>query len=301
MATVYSNIGENKRNTVLIMAGFIAVISFLGWFVGEYFAEGSGFFFLGLALIFSGITSFISYYNSDKIVLAISGAHQVTEAQNQPLHRLVENLAMAAGLPKPRIYIIEDTAMNAFATGRDPQHAVICFTTGILAGLEKQELEGVIAHELSHVGNYDIRLMSIVSILVGTVTLIADWFTRGVMYGGGRRRSRDSEGGGLIMIIGLVFLILSPIIATLIKLAVSRSREYLADASGSLITRNPKGLASALAKISQDPEILEAANGATAHMYISNPLKGAQGMNTLGILFSTHPPVQDRIKKLLEM
>ena len=301
MATIYTNIETNKRNTILIIAMFISVISFLGWFVGEYFAQGSGLFFLGMALIFSGISSFVSYYNSDKIVLAISGAKEVKDTDNQYLHNLVENLCIGAGLPKPRIYMIEDTAMNAFATGRDPEHAVVCVTSGIVAGLNKLELEGVIAHELSHIGNYDIRLMSIVSVLVGTVTLFADWFTRGMMYGGGRRRSRDSDSfGGILVLIGIILIILSPIIATLIQLAISRNREYLADSSAALLTRYPEGLATALKKLADDKEILEAANGATAHLYITNPLRADFGGFVSGI-FNTHPPIQDRIKRLMEM
>lgn len=295
MATIYSNISQNKRDTAIVIVLFIAVISALGWVVGEYFFEGSGITFIGFALIFSGISSFISYYNSDKIVLAISRAREVGKEEFPELHNLVENMCIASGIKNvPRIYMIEDSAMNAFATGRDPEHSVICFTSGIVQKLEKRELEGVIAHELSHVINYDIRLMSIVSILVGSIVLIADWFTRGMFYTGGRRRR---ESNGLILLIGLVFVILSPIIANLIKLALSRRREFLADASAALITRYPAGLANALRKISTDDEVLEAANGATAHLYIANPLKG----NFLSNLFNTHPPVEERIKRLMEM
>ena len=302
MATVYTNIESNKRSTIVIVAVFVSFVSAVAWFIGDYFFDGSGVAFLSLALIFSGLSSFVSYYYSDSIVLGISGAHEIKEIDNTYLYHLVENLCIGAGLPKPRIFMIDDTAMNAFATGRDPRHAVICFTTGIVDGLEKLELEGVIAHELSHIGNYDIRLMSIVSVLVGTVTLLADWFTRGMFYGGGRRRSSNSDNGGsgIILIIGIILVILSPIVAMLIQLAVSRSREYLADSSAALLTRYPKGLADALVKISSDKEILEAANGATAHLYITNPLKGGQG-NFLSGLFNTHPDVNDRIKRLLEM
>lgn len=283
------------------MAVFIAVVSFIGWFFGEFFiGEGMGVSMVGIALIVSGFSSFFSYYYSANIVLAISGAHEVKETDNKYLHKLVENLCIGAGLPKPKIYMIEDTAMNAFATGRDPQHAVICFTSGIVTSLEKLELEGVVAHELSHIQNYDIRLMSIVSVLVGTVTLLADWFTRGFFYGGGGRRKGNNEAGGIIFLIGIVLVILSPIIATLIKMAVSRNREYLADASGALLTRYPKGLADALVKLSKDREVLEAANGATAHMYIANPLKNNVGGVIAG-LFETHPPVEDRITKLMSM
>lgn len=281
------------------MIGFTLVISAIGYFAGQYFADGSGVMFFGLALIFSGISGFISYYESDKIVLAISKAKEVKESANPYIYKLVENLCIGSGLPMPKIYIIEDTAMNAFATGRDPNHAVICFTTGILDRLDKLELEGVIAHELSHIGNYDIRLMSIVSVLVGTIVLLSDWFTRGMFYGGNRKRGRD-DSSGILMIVGLVLLILSPIIASLIKLALSRQREFLADSSAALLTRYPKGLADALRKISSDKEILEAANGATAHMYITNPLKSGQG-GLMANLFSTHPPVAERIQRLEEM
>lgn len=295
MATIYTHIDQNKRETVLIVTLFIIFITFLGWLLGEVLDPGYGFFYTGIALIFSGVSSFVSYYNSDKIVLAISKASEATYDQNPTLHNLVEGLCIASGLPKPRIYIIDDTALNAFATGRDPEHAVLCFTTGIINTLEKRELEGVIAHELSHIGNFDIRLLSIVSILVGTVTLIADWFTRGALYR--KSGNRNSQVSGVIVIVGLLFLILSPIIAALIKMAVSRNREYLADSSAALLTRYPQGLANALKKLAADQEILEAANGATAHMYITNPLKGRGVSN----LFNTHPPIADRIRRLESM
>jgi len=297
--SIYSRIDENKRQTIYIMVAFTAVISAVGYFAGQYFGEGSGLTFLGFALIFSGISGFISYYESDKIVLAISGAKELKESNNLYVHQLVENLCIGSGLPKPKIYVVDDTAMNAFATGRDPQHAVICFTTGIIDRLDKLELEGVVAHELSHIGNYDIRLMSIVSVLVGTIVLLSDWFTRGMFYGGGRKKDRG-EGSGALMLIGLVLLLLSPIIASLIKLALSRQREFLADSSAALLTRYPKGLADALRKISSDKEVLEAANGATAHLYITNPLKGNQ-VSFMAKLFSTHPPVAERIRLLEEM
>lgn len=301
MPNIYNNIDKNKEMTWVIMVGFVVIVSFIGWFIGEYFlGQGSGLSVLGFALIFSGLISFFSYYNSDKIVLAISQAHEVPQKDNEYLHNLVGNLCIGAGLPKPRIFMIEDTAMNCFATGRDPKHAVICFTSGIVQKLDKLELEGVTAHELSHIGNYDVRLMSVVSVLVGTVTLLADWFTRGMFYGGGRRRKGDDSFGGLLLVFAIVLVILSPIISTLIKLAVSRRREYLADASGALLTRYPKGLAEALRKISMDTEPLEAANGATAHLYIENPLRSGRG-GFMARLFDTHPPVEDRIKKLLEM
>ena len=297
---MYQHINQNKRDTMIIIALFIAVVSAIGWFVGEYFYDGSGMTFLGGALIFSGISGFISYYNSDKIVLGISGAKEVKFEDGPDLHKLVENMSIASGIPKPRIYVIQGSSMNAFATGRDPNHSVICFTTGIIQRLEKRELEGVIAHEMSHIGNYDIRLMSIVSILVGTVMLLSDWFTRGAFFGGSRKRSSNSDSGGSIFfLIGMVLLILSPIIATLIKLAISRNREFLADATAVSITRHPKGLADALTKLGSDKEVLEAANGATAHLYIVSPVKnlGKAASN----LFSTHPPIEERVNRLLQM
>ncbi len=296
---IYNRIEENKRQTIYIMLAFTAVISAFAYFFGQYFGEGSGAVFLGLGLILSGVSGFISYYFSDRIVLSISGAKEVKESENPYIHKLVENLCIGSGLPKPKIYIINDTAMNAFATGRDPQHGVICFTSGIIERLGKLELEGVIAHELMHIGNYDIRLMSVVSVLVGSIVLLSDWFTRGIFYGSNKRNNR-SEGSGLLMLVGFVFILISPIIATLIKLALSRSREYLADASAVLLTRYPKGLADALRKISSDREILEAANGATAHLYITNPLKGEQA-TFMARLFSTHPPVAERIRRLEAM
>jgi len=298
MPNIYQHIEKNKEDTWLVMAGFVLVVSFIAWFIGQYYGDGSGVAFVSWALIFSGVSSFITYYNSDKIVLAVSQAVELKPDDYPQLHDLVENVCIGAGLPKPKIYVIDDTAMNAFATGRDPDHAVICFTTGIVAGLEKRELEGVVAHELSHIGNYDIRLMSIVSVLVGTITLLADWFTRGRFYGGGRRGR--SEVSGIILLIGLVFILLSPIIATLIKLSISRSREYLADSTAALITRYPQGLASALTKLSQDREVLEAANGATAHLYITSPIKNGIG-GVLTNLFNTHPPIQERIRRLETM
>ena len=297
--TIYSQISQNKRNTWLIIIAFMLFVSFLGWFTGQVFFDGSGTFFVLLALIFSSFSCIISYFESDKIILAISGAHEVTVEENKYLHNLVENLCIGAGLPKPKIYLINDTAMNAFATGRDPQHSIICFTSGIVEKLTKLELEGVIARELSHIGNYDIGLMSIVTVLVGTVILISDWVTRGMFYGG-RRKSSNSDVGGIIMIVGIILLVLSPIIATLMQLAISRDREYLADSSAALLTRYPDGLASALTKLSQDTEVLEAANRATSHLYITNPIK-SENQGFLASIYDTHPPIAERIKRLEAM
>lgn len=299
MPNIYQNIDSNKNASAIIMVMFIVVVTAIGWVIGQFYGDGSSAGFIGMALIFSGVSGFISYYNSDKIVLAISGAREVSPQEAPQLHDLVENMCIASGLPKPRIYVIEDTAMNAFATGRDPNHAVICFTTGIVSRLEKRELEGVIAHEMSHIGNYDIRLMSLVSVLVGTITLLADWFTRGRLYRGSRRD--NNEINGVLLMIGIVFIIISPIIATLIQLAISRKREYLADSTAALMTRYPEGLASALRKLAQDKEVLEAANGATAHLYIVSPLMGSNGLGFIAGLFNTHPPIEERIRRLESM
>jgi heat shock protein HtpX len=294
----YTEISKNKSESALLVFIFLVFIIGLGWvFSRAYNSPG----LLFIAVIFSTVSALISYYFSDSITLAISQAKPVDQKNNQELYRLVENLTIAAGLPMPKIYVIEDTAMNAFATGRDPKHAVICYTSGILQGLNKTELEGVTAHELSHVGNYDIRFMTLVVVLVGIVTLLGDWFLR-ISFFGGRRRSDNNDGGQIFMLIGLVLALLSPIVATLIKLAVSRKREFLADASGVLLTRYPEGLASALQKISADTEPLEAANKATAHLYIANPLKGnSGGVSWFANLFNTHPPIEERIKRLREM
>jgi len=301
MALVYEYISSNKRKTALLIGIFLVLIIALGFAFSQAYQSPGILYF---AVIFSMGYALISYYFSPQITLAISRAKEVDRAANPELYNLVENLSIGAGLPAPKIYVIDDTALNAFATGRDPQHAVICFTTGIIEKLTKQELEGVAAHELSHIGNYDIRLMTLVVVLVGVLTLLADFFLR-MSFFGGRRRSSNSEGGQLqaiAMIAGIVLALLSPIIATLIQLAISRKREYLADASGALLTRYPAGLADALTKISGDTEPLEAANKATAHLYIANPLKNNKGgVNWFARLFDTHPPIEDRIKRLREM
>jgi len=300
MPNIYQNISSNKRDTVLIMGLFIAVISALSWFIGEYFTEAGGASVLGTALVVSGVSGFISYFNSDKMVLGISGAKEVQYESAPEVHNLVDNIAIASGLPKPKVYMINDSSMNAFATGRDPKHGVICLTTGIIQRLEKRELEGVIAHEMSHIGNFDTRLMSIVSILVGSLSLIADWFTRGAFFRRGKRSNNESSISGVIFLLGIVFLMISPLIATLIKLAISRKREYLADSTAAMITRYPRGLADALKKISQDKDVLEAANSATAHLYISDPVRGNLG-NRISSFFDTHPPIAERIRRLEAM
>jgi heat shock protein HtpX len=271
------------------------IIIGLGWFLSYYFNDQLILFW---AIGISVFMSFISYWYSDKIVLAISAAKPLEHDQSQELYHLVENLCITAGLPLPKIYLINDPAPNAFATGRDSKNAMIAVTTGLLQTLNRTELEGVISHELSHIGNRDILIQTIVVVLVGAISLIANMFMRGRIFS---RKSSDNRGGGqlgaILMLVGLVFLILSPIIAKLIQLAISRKREYLADASGVLLTRYPEGLASALEKISQNPMQLRTANSATAHLYIVNPFRGKKLIN----LFSTHPPIEERIKRLRGM
>ncbi len=298
--TAWDHISANVFKTWLIMFLFSLFTVGVIYVIAQGFGYGQsgGLGIVGFALIMAGVMNFVSYFWSDKIVLGISRAKPITEKDNRELYRTVENLCIAAGLPLPKIYLIDDSAPNAFATGRDPKHAAIAFTTGILSKLNKQELEGVTAHELSHVGNRDTLLMAVVSVLVGTIALLADFFLRSMWFGG---RDRDSKGNQVMMIIAIVAAILAPIVATLIQLAVSRKREFLADASGVLLTRYPEGLASALKKISSDKEPLEVANRGTAHLYIVNPLKGKDVAGFMANLFNTHPPIETRIKALQEM
>lgn len=292
--TLYTSYDKNTRLTWAYITGFLVFVIGVGYvFAGAMQSSG----ILYGAVLFSILMSFGSYWWSDKIVLAMSGAKEVTHESGREIYRLVENLCITAGLPTPKIYIIEDSAMNAFATGRDAKHGVICLTTGIISRLEKIELEGVIAHELSHIGNRDILLSTVVVVMVGFVTLLADWFRNWAFFS---RRSDDRESGQLqfvFMILAVVLSILAPIAAVLMQLAISRKREFLADASGALLTRYPEGLARALEKISGDTEELEAANRATAHLYIANPFKGKR----IASLFMTHPPMKDRIAALRGM
>ncbi|HLC94262.1 MAG TPA: M48 family metallopeptidase [Patescibacteria group bacterium] len=299
--SIYSQIARNKARTFFIIFFFVVFISFFFYLIGKYVGDPTTFFILGL--LFSFFSGVASYFYSDKMVLFMMGARPADRHKHFDFYTVAENLSIAAGLPKPRLYVIEDEALNAFATGRNPKHAVVAATTGILEKLERSELEGVIAHELSHIKNYDILLMSIVSILVGMVVYVSDWTMRSMWWGGMRRDSRsDRRSGALLFIIFLIFLILMPIVATLVQLALSRRREYLADASGALLTRNPDGLARALEKISTDPHILHTASNATAHLFIANPLhKKSSAFSWISGLFSTHPPVTERIKLLREM
>ena len=279
------------------MSGFFVLVMLVGFAISRYFDNP---IFLVIAVLFSSISSFVSYFWSDKIVLGMSHAKLVDHDNGREIYHLVENLCITAGLPLPKIYIIEDSAPNAFATGRDPKHAVIALTTGILAKLDKAELEGVIAHELSHIGNRDILISTVATVLVGTVILITDWATRSAMFNS--RDSDDNNSSGAIGFVIIILLsILAPLSAQLLQLAVSRKREFLADASGALLTRYPEGLARALEKISSDQEELEVANRATAHMYIVSPLKGDdenKKVSWLSKAFMTHPPVGERIAKL---
>jgi heat shock protein HtpX len=299
MPTIYNQADKNVRNSWILMSIFTIAIIIIGY-VFSYATNNSG--ILYFAVGFSIISSFISYWYSDKIVLMMSSAHEVKHEDSPELYHVVENLCITAGLPVPKIYIIDDTAPNAFATGRDAEHAVIAVTSGLLQKLEKVELEGVIAHELSHIGNRDILLSTLVTVMVGVIVLLADWFRRWSFFGG-RRRSNDNEGGQLqliIFIVAIVLSILAPIFATLMQLAISRKREFLADADGALLTRYPEGLARALEKISADREPLEVANRATAHLYIASPFKGNE-RGKVGFftkLFMTHPPIEERVAAL---
>lgn len=298
--TAWDHVSQNIFKTWFIMFFFsLFVVSIVYIFARAWgYDSGGALSMVGFALIFTGVMNFSSYYFSDSIVLGISGAKQIKKQNNPEVFRIVENLSIAAGLPMPKVYIINDTAPNAFATGRDPKHAAVAFTTGILQKLNKQELEGVTAHELSHVGNRDTLVMTVVSVLVGTIALLADWYMRSLWFGS---RDRDSKGNGIFLILAIVMAILAPIVATLIQLAVSRKRELLADASGVLLTRYPEGLISALQKISADKEPLEVANRGTAHMYIMNPLKGKDVAGFMAGLFNTHPPLEARVKALRQM
>jgi heat shock protein HtpX len=298
---VYDRIGQNRRNTLLLLAAFVLLLAGLSIAIGV--VVGLPYPYAPLLIIPFLLFAILSYYSSSSIVLGISGAREVTKAQEPELYRTVENLCIGAGLPMPKVYVIEDGSPNAFATGRDPQHASVAVTRGLLQKLEPLELEGVIAHELSHVGNYDIRVMTVVVVLVGLAALMADLMLRLTYFGAGSRRSNRGKGGGAAIAIvyglALVGAILTPIVAQLIRFAVSRQREYLADASAALLTRSPEGLARALEKIAADPEPLESANKATAHLYINNPLR--EHASFLNNLFSTHPPIEDRVKLLRAM
>lgn len=309
MKNIYEVKSSNKWKSALILFLFIVVVTFSVYIIGRaagiYLGyETGGLGIVGIAFIISGLMSFGGYYFSDKIILSISGAKEADRSSNFKYFTAAENLSIAAGITKPKLYVIRDTALNAFATGRDPEHAVVCATTGLINKLDKSELEGVIAHELTHVKNYDTRLMSVVTVLVGVVALLADWFLRISWISRGRKSNKNSgQLGAIILVLGLVFALLSPLIAKLIQLTISRRREFMADAGSVEITRQPNGLINALKKISNDHEPLEAANKATAHLYISNPFKdkSKSAVSWFSGLFNTHPPLSERIKMLEEM
>ena len=305
MATTYTEISSNKWRTVIVMTVFVAAV------IGLAYVFGIGLnlpWLLPAAIVVAILQTFSSYWWSDKVALAISGAHEVDKATAPELYRIVENLSITSGLPMPRVYIVDDPSPNAFATGRDPKHAAVAVTTGLLGKLDRPELEGVLSHEMSHIGNYDILLSSVVVVLVGFVVLLSDFFLRYTFwFGGGRRRNSGGgdagQVGAILMLVGIVLALLSPLFAMLIQLAISRRRELLADASGALLTRNPNELADALQKITADPLSMRHVNKATAHMWIASPLHDTSGRTRgwLAGLFDTHPDPAIRIERLREM
>ncbi|MEI8130759.1 MAG: M48 family metallopeptidase [bacterium] len=297
MASLYTEASKNVTKTWLIMAGVFLLVIALGWFFSLYFQNPNILVFFAL---FAVILQIVSYWYSDTVVIKLSGAKLATREQYFDLYTVVENLSITAGLPMPKVYVVEDPAPNAFATGRDKNHAVVCATSGLLAILDRSELEGVIAHELSHIGNRDMLVSTVVVVLVGFISIISDVFMRSLWWGGMNRRSDDREGnaGSILMIVGIVFAILAPIIGTLMQLAISRKREFLADASGALLTRYPEGLANALTKIGNYAEPLRHQSSAIAHLYIADPT-GGKKTPWISKLFMTHPPIAERIRALL--
>ncbi|MFA6354766.1 MAG: M48 family metallopeptidase [Candidatus Paceibacterota bacterium] len=296
MSTLYTFKSSNIRKTYLLFFLFFIVIIGLGWVFSRIYGN---FNILIFAVIFSSFMSIISYWYSDKIVLKMAKAVPVSESTNQELYHLVENLAITAGLPTPKIYIVPEMAPNAFATGRDPRHAVVAVTNGLLQKLNKTELEGVLAHELSHIGNRDILIGTVAVILVGFITVLADIFIRSTFFGGFRRSNdRDNQAGNILFLVGIALSILAPIAATLMQLAISRRREFLADTSGALLTRYPEGLATALEKISSDQTPMSVAKDSTAHLWLSNPFKNNKKVSFISKLFMTHPPIEERVKAL---
>ena len=289
--TLYTHQSRNVTKTWLLMSAFFVIVISIGFFFSQYYRNPNILYFF---VIFSIGMNVMSYWYSDKIALKLNKARQIKKEENPELWNIVENLSITAGLPMPKLCIINDASPNAFATGRNKEHAVVAVTTGLLQILDKNELEGVIAHELSHIGNRDILLSTVVVVLVGFISIIADMFLRSMFWGGGNR-DNDRGGGGLMLVLGIILSILAPIFATLIQLAISRKREFLADASGALLTRYPEGLANALTKISNYSRPMISANTATAHLFISNPF----GAKKISNLFSTHPPMEARVKALL--
>lgn len=295
MATLYTHKDANIRKTFFLMTMFFLVVIALGWAVSWYFGSPV---ILYVAVFFALIMNVTSYWFSDKVVIKMTGAKPVSKEDNKELYNIVENLSITAGLPMPKLYIVNDPSPNAFATGRNPEHAAVAVTTGLMQILERQELEGVIAHELSHIGNRDMLVMTVVVVLAGIIAIISDIFLRSMIYGGGRR---DNKAGGVMLVLAIVGIILAPLAAKLIQMSVSRKREFLADASGALLTRYPEGLASALEKISNHSVPMKRASHATAHLFISDPYgrgtKKSMGQR-IGGLFATHPPVSERVQAL---
>jgi len=298
MATLYTQAESNTRKTWLLIFGFLIFIIVLGWLF-SYLLDS--FAILLIAIFISILMSFGSYWYSDKIVLSMTKARPIAKKDNPELYRIVENLCITAGLPLPRIYIIKEKQPNAFATGRDAKHAVVAVTQGLLEKLERTELEGVIAHELSHIGNKDMLLGTVIVILVGIVAMLSNLFIRISFWGGGRKRDSKGNAGALLLVLGIIAAILAPFAAGLIKMAISRKREFLADATGALLTRYPEGLARALEKISADSTPAKMANNSTAHLFISSPFKGKQAVSWFTKLFMTHPPTEERIRALKNM
>ncbi|MDO8471468.1 MAG: M48 family metallopeptidase [bacterium] len=298
--TLYSNKESNIRRTWLLFTVFLVVVIGIGWAFSRIYANPSILYF---AVIFSVLMNVAAYWYSDKIVLKMAKAVPVEKRNAPELYNIVENLSITAGLPMPKIYLIREQQPNAFATGRDPKHAVVAVTEGLLEKLDRSELEGVLAHELSHVGNRDMLLSTVIVVLVGFISIVSDMFLRSVFWGGlgGRDDRDDGRAGAILMIAGIALSILAPIGAALIQLAISRKREFLADASGALLTRYPEGLASALKKISSDATPMRAANNTTAHLWLDDPFKGRKKTSWLRKLFMTHPPIEERIKRLREM
>jgi len=295
---LYQQIDSNKRKSIFLVVIFVLIVLGLGWVFGEMYEAGTA--GIILAVVIALFLSLLGYYRGDKVALLSAGAKPITKEENAYVYRMVENLCITAGLPKPNIYIIPDPNINAFATGRDPQHASIAVTTGAIEKLENEELEGVLAHELSHVKNYDIRFMTLVVVLVGVVAILSDIAIHSMWFGGGRKSRNSDSGGGALFVIGIILMILAPIIAQLIKFAVSRKREFLADSSAVLLTRYPEGLARALEKIASTNRVsMQKASNATAHLYIANPFGSTKRFFSKA--FSTHPPVEERIKALRSM
>ncbi|MBN2567097.1 zinc metalloprotease HtpX [Candidatus Woesearchaeota archaeon] len=299
MVDFYQHITANKVKSYVLLVLFLFVVILLGGVLGEAF-WGSFEFGIIFAFIFGVVYSLVGWFSGQSMIASVSKAKRIEKKDDPYLWNTVEGLSIAAGIPMPKVYMIEEESMNAFATGRDPGHSLVCVTSGLRKRMNRQELEGVLAHELAHIKNYDIRIMMLTTVLIGVVTLLSDFMLRSFLWGGGRRRSDSGNAGAILVVVALVLAILAPIIAQLMRLAISRKREYLADANGALLTRYPPGLANALRKIRDDHDTLvDSANKATAHLYIENPMRKAKG--AVNHLFSTHPDIDDRIKRLEAM